>query len=634
MIGQTISHYHVLEQLGGGGMGVVHKAEDTKLGRLVALKFLSEELSKDKHAVERFQREARAASALNHPNICTIHDIDEHEGRQFIVMELLGGKTLKKCCDDGAMKAERVAKLGTQVAEALEAAHAKGIIHRDIKPANIFVTERGQAKVLDFGLAKLVQPVSEATLTASLTGPQVIAGTLPYMPPEQLRGEPADARSDIWALGVVLYEMSAGRRPFHEEVPTQLISDIMHKIPPPPSRLNPDLSPRLDDIIQKCLEKDSENRYQSAKELEVDLRRLGAPASGEFAQARPASGRKYALLAVGLAAIVLAGVFVGSNLKSWRERLFGPAAGNIQSLAVLPLKNISGDPAQDYFAGGMTEQLTTELAQLGALRVTSIVSVMRYRNTSEPLPAIAKELNVDAVVAGAVNPKGDRVRISAQLIRAPTDQTVWAASYDRDMHDVLGLQSEVTQAIAREIRLRLSPQVQQGFTRSRKVNPQAYQAYLKGVYGTTTGPMGMGLEYFKEAIQLDPDYAPAYAALARAEYFQGLFGSLRPSQAFPEIKDLAEKALAKDSSLADAYGWRALAETHYDWNWSAAQKDFEHALELNPSQADIHHDYAHYLLAMNRPEDSLAETQRAEALDPFNPMLVACVGWHGLFARQ
>jgi serine/threonine protein kinase/Tfp pilus assembly protein PilF len=634
MNGKLVSHYRILQELGGGGMGVVYKAEDTKLGRFVALKFLADELSKDRRAVERFRQEARAASALAHPNICTIHDIDEQDGRQFIVMELLEGQTLKECCAGRPMQPWQVTKLGMQVAEALHAAHAKGIIHRDIKPANIFVNPRCQAKLLDFGLAKLQGPVSEATLTQSLTAPHALAGTLPYMSPEQLRGEPADARSDIWALGVVLYEMAAGKRPFRQEPVTRLISDISHLAPPPPSRMNPDLPPKLDDVILKCLDKDPENRYQSAKELEVDLRRLEAPAPAEPVEQQLPSKRMYALLAVGLAAIVAVGILIGSRLGGGRDPWSGANPNAIRSLAVLPLKNISGDHDQDYFAGGMTEQLTTDLAQLGAVRVTSIVSVMRYRNTEKPLPDIARELNVDAVVSGAVFRSGSRVRISAQLIRAHTDQTLWAASYDRDLQDILNLQSEVTEAIAHEVQIRLSRQAERELKRTRKVNPRAYQAYLQGVYGTTSSPMGMGLDSFREAIEIDPDYAPPYAALARAEYFQGLFGSLRPSRAFPDIRDLAQKAMARDTSMADAFGWRALVETHYDWNWSQAKEDFQHALALNPNQADIHHDYAHYLLAMNRPEESLAETQRAEELDPFNPMLVACVGWHSLFARQ
>ena len=638
MIGQTLGHYRVVEKIGEGGMGVVYRAQDERLERDVALKILPAGVLTDETARKRFRKEALALAKLNHPNIGVIHDFDTQGGVDFLVMEYIPGGTLAERLGGGPPSEKETLALATQIAAALEEAHEKGIVHRDLKPGNVVVTPKGQAKVLDFGLAKLLRPVTAETPTETMSATAAVAGTLPYMSPEQLRGEPADARTDIYATGVILYELTTGRRPYSEQLASQLTDAILHQPPVPPRVVNPRTTPELERIILKCLEKDAENRYQSAKELTVDLRRLAAPTTATAVTA--ATPARTSLLRVALAggigALVLVGVLLGLNVGGLRERLLSRGgATQIESLAVLPLANMSGDPGQEYFADGMTEALISNLAQISALRVISRTSAMRYKGSQESLPEIARELHVDAVIEGSVFRSGNRVRITAQLIHGATDRHLWAKNYERDLRDVLALQDDVARAIAQEVRVQLTSQEQARLGSARPVNPTAHEAYLKGLYHCrTAADLEKGVEFFKQAIGADPKYWQAYAGLAGCYTWLGYFGILPPQPAYSRAKAAALKALEGDDGLSEAHGALALVKLHHDWDWAGAEKEFRRALELKPNDADLHHSYAHYLLATGRGEESAAESRRASELDPVNPMLTSCVGWHRLYTRR
>ena len=632
--GASVSHYRVLKKLGGGGMGVVYQAKDTRLGRLVALKFLSGDLSRDPKAVERFRLEAQAASALNHPNICTIHDIDNYDGQPFIVMEMLAGQTLKHLISGRPMKAEDISQLGAQIADALDAAHSRGIGHRDIKPANIFITERGQGKVLDFGLAKLLRPLGETTLSEGLTEVRAVVGTVPYMAPEQLRGQKVDARTDVYALGAVLYEMATGHRPFEEEFSPVLAADIIQKSPQPPSQINPDIPVGLEDIILKCLEKNPADRYQSARDLQDQLGQWSAPlatATHTLARLQRKLVARPLILAAGLL-MLLAAALVGYLYLSSAAR-----TAPITTLAVLPLANLSGDPSQEYLADGMTEALITDLSKIRALKVISRTSVMRYKGASKPLTEIAGELGVNGVVEGSVQRSGERILITAQLIRASTDTHLWADRYERDFRDVLTLQGEVAQAIAREIKVAVTPEETKNLSRARPVNPEAYEAYLKGQahwYRLSREHFDAALEYFQLALDKDPNYALAYVGVGSVWMMRGDAGFMQPSEVFPKAKAAISKALELDDTLPEAHITFANIAGTYDHDWSTAEREFRRGIELNPNSADGHFSYADFLISMKRTQEWDAEIHRALELDPFNPFFPCFYGWQLVYVQR
>jgi serine/threonine-protein kinase len=612
VLGRTISHYRILEKLGEGGMGVVYRAEDTKLKRPVALKFLPSELTRDPEAKERFIQEAQAASALDHPNICNIHEIGEtDDGQSFIAMACYDGETLKKKIARRTMSLEDVVRVAIEVGEGLAKAHAKGIVHRDIKPDNVFITDDGTAKILDFGLAKLAGQVRLTRASSTL-------GTVAYMSPEQAGGQEIDTRTDIWSLGVVLYEMISGRLPFRGEHEQAMMYSILNEEPLPLQPLLPDLPAEIRVVLSRALAKRPEDRYQHVDEMLVGLsacrKKLETRSATDASPKSRWSGRRLPYLSAGL--VLVAALLVLGRLYLW------PASRKpIDSIAVLPLQNLSGDVSQEYFSDGMTEALITELQKIKSLRVISRTSVMQYKNTRKLLPQIARELNVSAVVEGSVLREGDNVRINVQLIQASPEKHLWAENFDRSMRSILALQSDVAQAITREIRAVVTPEEQKRMASSRAVDPEAHEAYLKGRFywnKRRAGDLKTAIDYFNEAIKKDSTYAVAYAGLASTYLLLPQYAGVPQQEAMPKAESAAMVALGLDPTLAEPHAVLGLAKASYEWDWAGAESEFRRAIELDPNYPIAHHWYANYLEIVGRSDEALREARRALELDPLS----------------
>jgi serine/threonine protein kinase/tetratricopeptide (TPR) repeat protein len=642
MIDETISHFRIIEKLGEGGMGVVYKAVDIRLDRPVALKFLPDKIAKDSQALERFRREARAASALNHPGICTIYDIGEHDGRAFIAMEFIDGETLRSHIRGRALPVEETLKLGIQIAEALDAAHTEGIIHRDIKPANIFVTKRGQAKVLDFGLAKLVPKGvakadadfgGEAPDSTSIVG--IISGTPSYMSPEQVRGDNLDGRTDIYSLGLLLYEMATGRQAFSGGTGGVIIEAVLTRSPAPARTINPDIPPQLEEIIDKALHKDREQRYQHAAEVRAELQRLERGTDSGW-RAREETARSVLSSNTG-------------HLQTKEDQTARDSTGQtsaprtervskiIDSIAVLPFENASRDAEHEYLGDGIAGSLINILATIPKLRVMAQSTVFRYKGRAIDPQAIGRELNVRAVLSGRIMQSGGALRIGTELVDVATGSRLWGGQYDRKTGDIFAIQDEISNEISEALRLKLTRAEKKRLTKRQTVDAEAYRLYLKGRHHWnkwTEDGFYKAIEYFQQAVEKDPGYALAFTGLADSYVLLGWNSYLPPKDAFPKAKRAAMGALRLDPDLGEAHTSDAAVLWLHDWRWPEADSEFKRSLALSPSHPTASHWYAESLMTMGRHAEAIERMKSGQELDPLSLIISVAIGWAFYMARR
>jgi serine/threonine-protein kinase len=596
-------HYRIDEKLGSGGMGVVYKAFDTHLDRTVALKFLTRQMTVDQESKERFLREAKAAAALNHPNICTVYAIEEDEERQFITMEYVEGTSLQKMIESESPDLENSIHLALQIADALAIAHDKGVIHRDIKPGNILVTDQRDVKVIDFGLAKLA-----GRTVVTQTGKTM--GTVAYMSPEQIKGSGVDHRTDIWSFGVLLYELLTGEHPFRGEYDQAVLYSIVNCDPDP----MPGVSSELGQIVMKALAKNSDHRYQQFDELVEDLRAVSSR-SGSGSIRLPSFRKSAAKTVLRFSGAALLLIFTVILLI----RFFPPNSGEIDSLVVLPFRNISGDPGQEYFADGMTEAITAELGQIGALKVISGTSALRYKNSDKTASEISRELNVDGLVEGSVLPAGDEVRITLQLIDGATDQHIWSESYTRNLRDILSLQNEIARTVVGQIQVSLSPEEQSRLATTETVDPEAYRHFLIGNHHLNNYFHQKALASYQQAIEIDNDYAEAHAAIAVVYMMMGSWwGTSPPQEVIPKSEAAIKRALELDPNTSEAYIALGAIKYLYEWDWEGADEAFRRGLELNPSSSFYRLWYSTFLMCIGRHEESIMEVREALDFDPLS----------------